>query len=308
MEVLVTGGAGFIGSHIVDELLKKKHTVTVLDIIKQEQAGNLGHCLDKITYLQGDICDSSLVLKACRNKDHIFHQAAKVSVPESISNPQLYEQVNVQGHLNILQAARSSSVKRVICASSCAVYGDPIEIPQKETTATYPKSPYAESKLKAEQHTKYFFQRHGMETVSLRYFNVFGPRQQDSGAYASVIPLFIKKMLQNQQPTIYGEGNQSRDFIHVKNVAAANVLMLSAEGVAGEVYNVCTGLSHNLNQLVDHINKILNKDIKPVNASPRAGDIHTSRGDPQKLLSVGFRPIIEFKQGLQNTIEWIKAQ
>jgi len=251
---VVTGGAGFIGSHIVEELVKRGQDVKVIDDLSTGNRSNIKHILDKITLVKGSIMSYSLLKKEFEGHDYVLHQAADVSVQNSMQNPAGTTKTNVLGTLKVLKAAKDARVKRVVLASSCAVYGEhPTAV--NETTMLKPLSPYAVSKLSAESFAKLYNDIYGLETVSLRYFNVFGPRQDPKSQYAAVIPKFIKIMKGRRKPEIYGDGFQSRDFVYVSNVVDACLLACNSVGVAGKVYNIGTGIGTDLNTLVKHLNK-----------------------------------------------------
>ncbi|MBW2978015.1 SDR family oxidoreductase [Candidatus Woesearchaeota archaeon] len=308
-KVVVTGGAGFIGSHIVDKLVSFGAEVTVIDNLYGGKIENIAHVKDKIKFIKGDILDLDLLKKEFKDADFVSHQAARRSVPESVEDPDPYNEVNVVGHLRVLQAARDCNVKRVTFASSSSVYGDTDKFPQQETDYPMPISPYAITKLTGEAYNKMFFELYGLEAVNLRYFNVFGPRQDPSSQYACVIPKFILAVLNNQEPTIYWDGEQTRDFTYVENNANANLLaFLSKQKVGGEVINICAGQGITVNEILKQINEHLGKNIKAKFEPRRPGDVRHTKGDSikaKKLLD--YETKINFKEGLIKTIEWFKA-
>ncbi|TET32450.1 MAG: SDR family oxidoreductase [Planctomycetota bacterium] len=306
---LITGGAGFIGSNLVEELCRRREAVRVLDNFITGRRENLSGLENKIELIEGDLRDFDTVRKAASGVDFILHQGALPSVPFSVDDPVTTNEINVGGTLNVLIAAREAEVKRVVIASSSAVYGDTPALPKEEGMATRPLSPYAVSKLTAEQYGCAFHGVYGLETVALRYFNVFGPRQDPASRYAAVIPIFIKAFLKNESPTIFGDGEQSRDFAYVDNVVAANLLATTAPDAAGGVYNIGSGERRTLNELVEHLKKIIDTDSEAINAPPRPGDIMHSWADislaKEKL---GFEPLTGFVDGLEKTVNWYKEQ
>lgn len=308
--VLVTGGAGFIGSNIAIQLVKDGYQVTVLDDLSTGYLKNLEIIKDKIKFVQGSITDYELLNKIMPGVDFVLHQAALPSVPRSVDKPLDSHDNNATGILNILEAARLNKVKRVVFASSSAIYGDAPEEYKSEDLAKHPLSPYAVTKLVGEEYCRVFAELYDLETVCLRYFNVFGPQQDPASDYAAVIPLFIKAILADQQPTIYGDGQQSRDFTYVSNNVRANILAMHSDKVGkGETINIACGKSFSLLDLVDGINKILDKNIKPKFAEARPGDIKHSLADiskAEKLLD--YKTDIDFVQGLKLTIDWMKEQ
>jgi nucleoside-diphosphate-sugar epimerase len=305
MRALVTGGAGFIGSHLVDGLLEAGHTVTVLDNLATGLRSNLDHCIDQIRFIEGDIRHLETVRQAVFEQDWVFHQAALGSVPRSIADPITSNAVNVEGTLNMLVASKDAGVKRFLYASSSSVYGDTPTLPKVETMPTKPQSPYALTKLAAEEYCRIFYQVYGLETVALRYFNVFGPRQRPDSQYAAVIPKFITAILAGQSPVINGDGQHSRDFTYVANNVSANLLAANAPSanVAGKVFNIACDQQFSLLELVEAINQVLGKDIKPQFGSPRAGDVQHSRADIKKAtIAFGYFPRKTFLDGLNLTI------
>ncbi|HIE43919.1 MAG TPA: SDR family oxidoreductase [Candidatus Omnitrophica bacterium] len=307
MNVLVTGGAGFIGSHITDRLIELKAHVRVIDDFSEGKEENLQHLMDKIELIRGDIRDLNLVKRITKDVKFVFHQAARRSVPKSVDDPLTYNDVNVTGTLNLLLASYENKVKRVVFASSSSVYGDTDELPQKETFLPNLISPYAATKLAGEYYCRVFNETYGLKTVSLRYFNVFGPRQSLESQYAVVIPKFIDCLLNDEPPPIHGDGLQSRDFTYVSNVVEANLLSAIKEQAAGEVFNIAVGKTYNLLQLVENLNKITGKNINPIFTPPRRGDVRYTWADISKakrLLS--FSPEVDFVEGLKRAVEWYK--
>ncbi len=304
---LVTGGAGFIGSNIVEELVRRGEKVRVLDNFSTGKQENIAPFLKDIELIEGDLRHLDTVRQAVENVDYILHQGAIPSVPKSIDNPLDTDEANVRGTLNLLVAARDAGVKRVVYASSSAVYGDTPTLPKTEEMKPEPLSPYAVSKLAGEHYCQVFYQVYGLETVALRYFNVFGPRQDPASQYAAVIPKFVTAMLKGEQPTIYGDGEQSRDFSYVTNVVQANLLAATAPDVGGQVFNIACGQRYNLLELVATINRILGTDIAPLHTPPRAGDIKHSLADIARAREMlGYQVEVEFEEGLRRVIEWFR--
>jgi len=301
--VLVTGGAGFIGSNLVLELVNQGYNVRVLDNFTTGNTNNLSEVRNKIEIIKGDIRDIKLVRKSVKDIDYILHEAAEVSVQRSIEDPYTTNDVNVNGTLNILLAARDSNVKRIIYASSCAVYGDTKNLPIKENEKPNPLSIYALTKLIGEKYCDIFYRLYGLENVILRYFNVYGPRQSPDSPYAAVIPIFIKKLSNNEQPIIYGDGEQSRDFVFVKDVVQANILAMKKENIANEIFNISYGNNTTINQLFITLNKILGKDIKPKYGKARTGDIKHSLGDITKAREIlNYEPKYSLEDGLKEMV------
>jgi UDP-glucose 4-epimerase len=310
-EILVTGGAGFIGSHIVDRLLDEELKVRVLDNLSTGEKKNLAQHKNKksFQFIEGDIRNFDLVKKAVEGVDAVIHEAALVSVTRSIENPLLSNEINVTGTVNLLKACTDAHVKRFVLASSCAVYGDTKTLPNHENLAPKPLAPYAADKLAAENYAKVFHEVYGLETVSLRYFNVYGPRQK-YGPYSGVISIFINRLLKNEPPIICGDGKQTRDFINIKDVVKANMLALSKQKAAGEVFNISTGETTTINKLAETIQKIMDKtDLKPVHAEPRPGDIKHSYGDINKAKrNLEYTPKVQLEEGLSELVEWYSKQ
>jgi UDP-glucose 4-epimerase len=303
--VLVTGGAGFIGSHLVDRLVADGHVVTVLDNLATGLESNLTGVKDKIHFVNGDIRDLETVRACVAEQEIVYHQAALGSVPRSIADPITSNAVNVDGTLNLLTAAKDSGVKRFLYASSSSVYGDTPTLPKVETMPTKPQSPYALTKLAAEEYCRIFYQVYGLETVVLRYFNVFGPRQRPDSQYAAVIPKFIMAILNNQSPGINGDGKHSRDFTYVENNINANILaaFAPADRVSGRVFNIACDQQFTLLELVAAINQSLKKNIDPTFTTTRVGDVQHSRaaiGAAREAF--GYEPSIQFIQGIDLAI------
>lgn len=305
MICLVTGGAGFIGSHIVRRLLKEGQQVKVLDNFSTGKEENLSGLKDKIELIRGDLRDLERVREAVKGVEYVLHQAALPSVPRSVENPIASNEANVVGTLNLLIACRDEGVRRVIYAASSSTYGNSPKLPKVETMALAPLSPYAASKAAGEYYCQAFYHVYRLETVCLRYFNVFGPNQDPTSKYSAVISKFITAMLKDEQPVIYGDGLQSRDFTFVDNVVIANLLALEAKGAPGEVFNIACGERHNLLELVDLLNKILGKNIKPLFTKERPGEVKHSQADISKAEKIlKYHPIVRFEEGLRRTVEW----
>lgn len=302
MRVLVTGGAGFIGSHVVDALISRGHAITVLDNLSEGNENNLREHLGdpKFTMVQGDIRDEESVKKAMTGVDAVVHMAALKSVPLSIKNPKLTHEINVDGTLSILKASRDAKVKRFVYASTCAIYGDASKMPISEDTSPNPLSPYAKSKLDAEESCRKFYEADGLPTVFLRYFNVYGPRQL-GGEYGGVLLKFIERMRKNQPPIIYGDGKQTRDFIYVGDAAEAAILALEKADVKGEAINVGTMRSVSINELCEMFIKLSGKtNLKPIHEDARPGDIRHSLADAAKAEKLlGFRPKVPLEKGIE---------
>ncbi len=317
MRYVVTGGAGFIGSHLVEELVKRGQDVVVIDNLSNGRLERLKKFMDKIRFVKGDILDIELLKKEFLNADYVLHYAALISVTESVQHPDQCMRINVDGTRNVLEAAMLCKVKRVVFASSCAVYGDTKIVPTKEDSKLNPLSPYAASKVEGEKLLKQYYEEHGLETIAFRYTNVFGPRQDPSSPYAGVISIFIKKILNNEQPIIYGDGEQTRDFVFVKNIVEANMLACKAKKVKnekgidifGNIFNISTQKEVSVNKLFSTINKLTHKKIKPIMAPAREGEIRRSCADCSKAKKfLGYKSKHSFEHGLKKTISWVKQQ
>lgn len=305
MRFLVTGGAGFIGSNIVGRLVEKGYTVRIIDNFATGQRSNLEPFLKDIELIEGDIRDFWTVVKATKGIDYILHQAALPSVPRSIDNPLTTTEVNINGTLNILEAARFNEVQRIVYASSSSVYGDTPEMPKNEDMKPMPKSPYAITKLAGEEYCINFFNLYGLETVVIRYFNVFGPRQNPFSQYSAVIPKFINLMKTGKNPVIYGDGLTSRDFTYIENVVNANMLACEMKAAAGNILNIACNKAFTLNELVKTLNKIMGLEISPEYDSEKMGDVKHSLADISKAGRIlGYKPEIDFETGLGKTVEW----
>lgn len=305
---VVTGGGGFIGSHIVEELLRRRETVKIVDNFSTGKRENVAPFKNDAEVIETDVADAKNLADIVRGADYVIHQAAIPSVPKSIIDPVKSHHANVNGTLNLLVACRDEGVKRVVFASSSSLYGDSPTLPKHEGMMPNPLSPYGAQKLFAETYCQVFTKAYGLETVSLRYFNVFGPRQDATFQYSGVLALFILVVLQGRRPTIYGDGLQSRDFTYVQNVVEANLLACTVPGVGGMVFNIACGDRVTLNSMLQDINKILGKDISAIYAEPRAGDIKHSQADIARAREhLRFEPKFGFQEGLRRTIEWYAA-
>ena len=309
MHALVSGGAGFIGSNLAEALVKRGDRVRVLDNLSTGKRENIAVLEGNVELVEGDIRSYHTVREALDGIDAVFHQAALPSVPRSVRDPISSNGVNVDGTLNILYAAKDAGVKRVVYASSSSVYGDTPELPKHEGMTPNPQSPYAVSKLAAEHYCRVFASLYGLETVALRYFNVFGPRQDPASQYSAVIPRFIKAMLNGRQPVIYGDGEQTRDFTFVTNVVGANLRAADAPCRKGLAMNCACHDRISLNQLVAEINAILGTSLKPVYEEPRAGDIkHSFAAIELAAREIGYAPSVDFRTGLRRTVEWYRER
>nr|MBN2278514.1 SDR family oxidoreductase [candidate division Zixibacteria bacterium] len=308
MKYLITGGAGFIGSNIAHTLLDKGETVRILDNFSTGRRINLADIEDKIEIIDGDISDFWTVKDAVEGIDYVLHQAALPSVPRSVSNPLTSNKVNIDGTLNLLEAGKRAGVKRFVMASSSSVYGDTPELPKHEQMPTDPLSPYAVTKLTCEKYCKVFYNLYGLETVCLRYFNIFGPRQDPNSEYAAVIPKFIFALSSGKQPVVFGDGEQSRDFTYIDNTIQANLLAVTSKIAPGNFYNVACGARFTLNDLLDMLREIIGTNIKAKYIAPRPGDILHSYADVSRAKKdLGYNPRVMFKEGLKKTVEWFTS-
>ncbi len=309
MHYVVTGGAGFIGSNTVDELVRRGQHVTVFDDLSAGKKQNLHAVRDKISFVEGSITDAPAIAAACRGADYVLHLAARTSVPRSVKDPAETNRINVDGIVNVLLAAREAGVRRVVFSSSSAVYGETPTLPKREDMPPAPISPYGVSKLIGELYGNVFQRCYGVEFVSLRYFNVFGPRQDPGSPYSGVLSLFIAAMRNGASPLVYGDGEQSRDFTYVENVVQANLQAFEAPGVAGMAFNLGTSGRYTLNQTLSLLEKFAGRSANAKYTEPRPGDIRDSQADislaRQKL---GFDPRIGFEEGLRRTWDWHVAQ
>jgi nucleoside-diphosphate-sugar epimerase len=305
---LVTGGAGFIGSHLAEELVRRGHRVRVADSLITGKRRNLEH-VDGVDFLEGDLADMDVAVRAVAGMEYVLHQAAIPSVPRSVTDPRTSHRANVDAALNLLIAAREAGVKRLVYAGSSAAYGNAPTLPKREDMPPNPLSPYALQKLMAEQYCRMFTFLYGFETVTIRYFNVFGPRQDPGSPYSGVISLFATALLEGRQPTIYGDGEQTRDFTYVANVVDGVLRACEAPKAAGEVINVATGGRISLNELLRVMSGFVGASVAPIYKAERAGDVKDSQADITKARTLlGYAPIVGLEEGLRRTIEWCRAE
>ena len=304
MLTLVTGGAGFIGSNLADELVRQGHVVRILDNLSTGFVENLPPDAE---FFEGDLCDEELVAMAMDGVEVVFHQGARGSVTKSVETPLVTDLWNVHGTLTVLEAARRAGVRRVVAASSSSVYGGVAPRPTVETAPLTPKSPYAVSKVAGEQYLRVFWELFGLETVALRYFNVYGPRQDPNSPYAAVIPKFIAALRAGEAPTINGDGKQSRDFAFIADVVAANLAAAAApaDSCAGKAYNVAGGSERSLLEMLEMLGEIIEVDVEPVHGEPRPGDVRHSFADTSAAQAdLGWQPTVDFRDGLRQTAAW----
>ncbi len=306
---MVTGGAGFIGGHTTELLVHEGHDVLVYDNFSTGHRENLDAVADSITVVEGDIRDTDALSRSMQGIDYVIHLAAEISNPKSVEDPIWANSINVDGTLNVLIAARDAGVKRLVMASSCAIYGDTGDKPQREDFLPHPLSPYGATKICGEHYLSVFHQIYGLETVRLRYFNVFGPRQSPKSQYAAAIPIFIDRILQGKEIHIFGDGKQTRDFAYVEDVARANYLACTVPQAAGEVFNISGGRSIDLNQLVEQLRQLAGHDVEVVYDPPKLGDIKYSSSDPSKARDVlGYVPSVTFAEGLERAFRYLAAK
>src|SRR5262245_17204406 len=306
---LVTGGAGFIGSHLVEALVGRGELVRVLDNFSTGDRRNLDAVLDEIELVEGDVTDPETVRHAMRGVEVVFHQAALASVPRSVANPLATHRACVDGTLEVLLAAKEAGVRRVVHAGSSSAYGPGEPPPKVETDPLAPLSPYAVAKLAGEHYCAAFSQVYGLETVRLRYFNVFGPRQSPDSPYAAVIPLFLQAMAEGRRPTIHGDGQQSRDFTFIEDVVQANLRAAEAPGVSGRVYNVACGRRTSLLELVAPRTALLGTDLEPAHVAARPGDVRHSQADISRARQeLGYEPTTSMARGLRKCLEWFRGR
>jgi len=308
MRYLVTGGAGFIGSNTVDELVRRGHSVIVLDDLSNGRESNLDGVKGKIEFVRGSITDSEIVQKACRGVNYVIHLAARASVPRSVKDPLSSNQINVDGTLKVLLAARDARVRRVVFSASSSAYGETPTLPKVESMPAAPISPYGVSKLTGELYLQVFGRCYGLENVSLRYFNVFGPRQDPGSPYSGVLARFCLAVLEGAQPIVFGDGEQSRDFNFIENVVQVNLLACEAPNASGLVFNIGTGGRFTLNHTLKLLEKFSGMPIKPKYDPPREGDIRDSQADISLARRIlGYDPKVGFEEGLRRTWEWYKS-
>jgi len=305
---LVTGGAGFIGSHLAEELVRRGHRVRVVDSLITGKRRNLDH-IKGVEFLEGDLAVGDVARRAADGVEYVLHQAAIPSVPRSVKDPLTSNEANITAALNILVAARDAGVKRLVYAGSSSVYGDTPTLPKREDMPTNPLSPYALQKLVAEQYCQMFTRLYGFETVTTRYFNVFGPRQDPGSPYSGVISLFSTALLEGRQPIIYGDGEQTRDFTYVANVVDGVLRACEAKGASGEVINVATGGRISLNQLLRVMNGIVGTNLQAIYKEERAGDVKDSQADITKAKRLlGYEPTVSLEEGLKHTLKWCRSE
>ena len=305
VKFLVTGGAGFIGSNICRTLVSEGCFVRVVDNLITGKKSNLADVIDKIEFIEADMGDSEVAQSAMKDIDVVLHQGALPSVPVSVENPAATHQHCVNATFTLLLAARDVGVKRFVYAASSSAYGDSPTSPKVETMPVNPLSPYAVAKLTGEYYCSVFYNIYGLETISLRYFNVFGPYQDPTSQYAAAIPAFVMAILKDEPPTIYGDGGQSRDFTYIDNVVDANLLAARASQTKGEVINIACGQAVTVNEIIDMINELLGKNVKPKYTDPRPGDVKHSLADITAAKNlINFRPLVPFHEGLQKAINW----
>jgi nucleoside-diphosphate-sugar epimerase len=308
MRYLVTGGAGFIGSNIVDELVRRSHKVVVLDDLSAGKESNLADVRSKIDLRVGSITDLAAVQSACNGADYVIHLAARTSVPRSVQDPIGTNFVNIDGTLNVLVAARDAKVRRIVFAASSSAYGETPTLPKTETMPADPISPYGITKYVGELYAKVFGRVYGLENACVRYFNVFGPRQDPSSQYSGVLSRFMLAVIEGQQPVVFGDGEQSRDFTFIENIVDETLRACEAQGASGMVFNGGTGARITLNQVLKLLEKISGKKINAKYDPPRTGDIRDSQADISRAQKVlGYKPLVYFEEGLQRTWEWYKG-
>lgn len=307
-QYLVTGGAGFIGSHIVERLVKDGHNVRVIDNFTSGKRANIAPFGSRVEVFEGDIRSREDCRRACTGVEVVFHLAAMPSVPRSVADPVTTHETNVNGTFNLLMAARDAKCRRVVYSASSSAYGNLPDLPKRETACPKPLSPYAVHKLVGEQYCHAFTCCYGLETIALRYFNVFGPRQDPKSEYAAAIPAFVSAVLRNEAPTVYGDGEQTRDFTFVDNVVHANMLAAKAPHTAGESVNIACGERVSVNQIIREINALLGRNLTPKYVPERAGDVKHSLADISLAHQlIGYAPQITFADGLRRAIDWYKA-
>jgi nucleoside-diphosphate-sugar epimerase len=308
MRYLVTGGAGFIGSNTVDELVRRGHGVVVLDDLSSGKEENLNEVRNKITFVKGSVTDLEAVQKAMQQAEFVIHLAARTSVPRSVKDPLETNRINVDGTLNVLVAARDNRVKRVVFAASSSAYGETPTLPKVESMQAQPISPYGVSKYVGELYAHAFGRCYGLENVSVRYFNIFGPRQDPDSPYSGVLSRFATAFLDEEQLVVYGDGEQTRDFTYVDNAVQANLLACEAPGASGGVFNIGTGGRVSLNQTLEHLRRITGKKLVARYDPPRDGDIRDSQADISKAREVlGYEPTVQFAEGLERTFAWYRV-
>ncbi len=307
-QFLVTGGSGFIGSHLCKKLLSDGHSVRVLDNLSSGKRENLSDVADEIDFHEGDLRDEGALQRSVRGVEFVLHHAAVASVQTSVEQPLVEQQINAVGTLRLLEAARQAGVRRVVLAASAAAYGNDPRVPKDEQMLPTPESPYAISKLAGEQYCRVYSNLHGLETVCLRYFNVYGPRQDPASPYSGVISIFARRMLDGQAPLVHGDGRQTRDFVSVRDVVSANILACQTEPARGQVYNIGSGRASSLLDLLEALNAVLGSQIEARFVEARAGDVRDSLADIAKAQrELGYAPAVHLEQGLRGVIDWMRA-
>ena len=306
---LVTGGAGFVGSHLCRRLLDEGHAVRILDDLSSGQRANIAEIASRVDFHQGDVRDRTVLDVAVRDMDFVLHHAAVASVQTSVERPLFEQDVNVVGTLRLLEAARLAGVKRLVLAASAAAYGNNPDNPKGEDMRPEPCSPYGISKVCGEYYCRVYSDLHGLETVALRYFNIFGPRQDPTSPYSGVISIFVRHMEQGRRPVVFGDGLQERDFVYVDNIVQANMLACQIPRAAGEIYNIGCGRGISIAALIEHINQIKGSSIEPEYAPARPGDVRLSLADISRARqALGYEPTVPFEKGLERTIQWMQSQ
>jgi len=308
MNYLITGGAGFIGSNIAGHLAEQGEQVRILDNFSTGRKENIAGLPKTVEVIDGSITDYWIVVKAVEGMDYVLHQAALPSVPRSVADPLTSNAVNINGTLNLLEASRAAGVKKFVMASSSSIYGESEELPKHEGMEPSPLSPYAVTKLTAEHYCRIYWELYRFPTVSLRYFNIFGPRQDPGSEYAAVVPKFITALLNGQRPTVFGDGEQSRDFTYIDNCVQANILAATDKEMVGDQFNVACGGQFTLNQLLDKLREIIGSDIKAHYEAERPGDIRHSYAAVDKIKQYGYDPQVAFEEGLRRTVKFFRAQ
>ena len=305
---MVTGGAGFIGSHLCRRLVAEGHDVRVLDNLSSGRRENLAEIQDVIEFVDGDLCDEALLAEVIQGVDCVLHHAAVASVQTSVERPLFEQEINAVGTLRLLEAARRVEVRRVVFAASAAAYGNNPQVPKREEMPPEPESPYAISKIMGEYYARVYTQIYGLEVVCLRYFNVFGPRQDPSSPYSGVISIFAERMLQGTAPTVAGDGLQSRDFVYVDDVVEANMRALTKSGIAGRVCNIGSGRSVSILELVSVLNEVMGTALEPVFGPVRPGDVRVSLADISRAREeLGYEPMVSLREGLKRTLKWMES-
>ena len=306
---LVTGGSGFIGSHLCHKLLEEGHKVRVLDNLSSGKRKNLAGIDSEIEWFEGELCDKEVLDRCLQGVEYVLHHAAVASVQTSVERPLFEQEVNVVGTLDLLEAARRAGVRRLVFAASAAAYGNNLQVPKREDMLPSPESPYAISKLTGEHYCRVYSSIYGLETVCLRYFNVFGPRQDPASPYSGVISIFAERMLAGRAPTIFGDGKQTRDFVYVQDVAAANMLACRVTSAQGQIYNIGSGRSVDIRELIEALNGALETQLEPEFAEARSGDVRASLADISRARTeLGYEPSTDLYEGLRRVVAWMREE